>query len=111
MCVGTPMQLLEDGQFSALATGRDGQRQLSLLLTGALNRGDHVLAQGDLAIRVIDAEEAQLITRALDGCEAAQTGGSFHEAFADLINQEPQLPDWLRAAPASPTEIREEAHG
>jgi hydrogenase expression/formation protein HypC len=116
MCIGTPFCLSEAGEFSATGVARHEQRMLSLLLTGPLQAGDWVLAQGDLAIRVIDAREALLIANALEACAAAELGGDFEAGFADLIGREPQLPEWLRqpraTEPQSTGPVPEEAaHG
>jgi hydrogenase expression/formation protein HypC len=116
MCVGTPFQLDADGAFEAPCTGRHERRTLSLLLTGPLPAGAWVLAQGNLAIRAIDAHEALLVAEALDACAAAEVGGDFEAGFADLINRTPTLPDWLKpAGPGAdadnPTGLEETAHG
>jgi hydrogenase expression/formation protein HypC len=115
MCIGTPFCLSEAGAFSANGVSRHEQRTLSLLLTGPLQAGDWVLAQGDLAIRQIDASEALLIADALDACAAAELGQDFEAGFADLIDREPQLPEWLRQPVSTDTQpsekAREESHG
>jgi hydrogenase expression/formation protein HypC len=112
MCIGTPLRLLDGGEFEARGAGRDGVRVLSLLLTGALPAGAWVLAQGNLAIRVIDAGEAALINDALAACEAAERGEDFEAGFADLIGREPQLPPWLQARQETTHITKEEiAHG
>lgn len=100
MCIGTPVQLLTSGGYSATALGTDGVRDLSLLLTGPLPAGAWVLAQGDLAIREITEDDADLIEQALAACLAAERGERWEDGFADLINREPELPAHLRATAA-----------
>lgn len=96
MCIGTPMRLVADGEFAALAEGDGETRQLSLLLVGALPAGSWVLAQGGLAMRTLNEDEAAAITAALAACRDVLAGGDGAAGFADLIEREPQLPDWLR---------------
>jgi hydrogenase expression/formation protein HypC len=96
MCVGVPMRIVEGDEISALCAREDGVRRVSMLLIGAQARGTQVLVHIDTAIRVLDAQEAQLIDDALRGLEAALRGESFEALFADLIDREPQLPEHLR---------------
>jgi hydrogenase expression/formation protein HypC len=96
MCVGVPMRIVEGDEVSALCVREDDRRRVSLLLIGAQEPGTQVLVHIDTAIRVLDAQEAQLIDDALRGLEAALRGESFDRAFADLIDREPQLPEHLR---------------
>jgi len=51
----------------------------------------------DTAVRVLDAEEADQIDRALQGLAAAMNGQAFDHLFQDLIDREPELPAHLRA--------------
>lgn len=96
MCLGVPMTVIEGDDVSALCARGDERRRVSVLLVGAQPVGAKVLVHIDSAVRVLDAEEAALIDRALDGLEAALRGEDFENAFADLINREPQLPEHLR---------------
>jgi hydrogenase expression/formation protein HypC len=47
---------------------------------------------------VIDAERAALVNAALDGLQAMSEGGEVNldVYFADLVDREPMLPDFLR---------------
>jgi hydrogenase expression/formation protein HypC len=56
-----------------------------------------LLADGDMTARVLDAEEAEAIDRALEGVAAALDGRAFEHLFQDLIDREPTLPAHLRA--------------
>ncbi len=69
---------------------------MSVLLVGTQPVGAKLLIHIDSAVRVLDDEEAALIDQALAGLEAAMRGEDFENAFADLINREPQLPEHLR---------------
>jgi hydrogenase expression/formation protein HypC len=96
MCLGVPMRIVEGDEMSALCQRGDEQRRVSLLLLGPQEIGTQVLVHIDTAVRVLEAEEAALIDRALDGLAAAMRGEAFDSAFADLIDREPQLPEHLR---------------
>lgn len=96
MCVGVPMRIVEGDEVSALCVRADDSRRISMLLIGAQEPGTQVLVHIDTAIRVLDAQEAQLIDDALRGLDAALRGESFDRMFADLIDREPQLPEHLR---------------
>ncbi len=96
MCLGVPMSIVEGDDISALCQRGAEQRRVSLLLVGAQPVGTQVLVHIDTAVRVLEADEAALIDRALDGLAAAMRGEEFESAFADLVDREPQLPEHLR---------------
>lgn len=96
MCLGVPMRIIEGDEMSALCVRGDEQRRVSLLLVGPQPVGTQVLVHIDTAVRLLEADEAALIDRALDGLAAAMRGEDFESAFADLLNREPQLPEHLR---------------
>lgn len=98
MCVGVPMQVLSVDGIAALAS--DGQREelIDLSLTGPVAPGQWVLTFLGAAREVIDAEEADQITRALGALRAIADGRDMGDAFADLEARGPQLPPHLQAA-------------
>lgn len=96
MCLGIPMQVLENDGTSALCEGRGERRRVSTLLLGDAPPGSWVLVHVDAAIRVIDAEEAALVGDALSALEAAVAGRPTDGFFADLEAREPTLPEHLR---------------
>ncbi|MER2605544.1 MAG: HypC/HybG/HupF family hydrogenase formation chaperone [Siculibacillus sp.] len=96
MCLGIPMFVVEGDDFSALCERGDERRRVSMLLIGAQPIGTRVLVHIDSAIRVLDDAEADLIENALQGVAAALEGRAFDHLFADLVDREPQLPDFLR---------------
>ena len=96
MCLGVPMILVEGDDVTALVERRGEQRRVSMLLVGPQAVGTTLLVHIDTAVRVLDAEEARLIDDALDGLAAAMDGRDFDHLFADLVDREPQLPDFLR---------------
>jgi hydrogenase expression/formation protein HypC len=97
MCLGVPMTVLDDGAFTALCGRGEEVRRVSMLLVGAQPLGTKVLVHIDSAVRVLDADEAEAIDRALEGLAAAMDGRAFDHLFADLIDREPELPEHLRS--------------
>jgi hydrogenase expression/formation protein HypC len=96
MCLGIPMTVLTGGDLSALCKRGGDTRQVSLMLVGPQPDGTRVLVHIDTAVRVLDAEEAETIDRALEGLAAAMDGRAFEHLFQDLIDREPELPAHLR---------------
>jgi hydrogenase expression/formation protein HypC len=100
MCLGIPMTVLAelaDGNLTAVCGRGAETRTVSLLLIGLQPAGTCVLVHIDTAVRVLDAEEAEAINRALEGVAAALDGRAFEHLFQDLIDREPTLPAHLRA--------------
>jgi hydrogenase expression/formation protein HypC len=52
----------------------------------------------DAGREVIDAQRAAMVNAALDGLQAVSEGGEVNLDlfFADLVNREPTLPEFLR---------------
>lgn len=96
MCLGIPMVIVEGDDIQALVERRGEQRRVSMLLVGEQPVGSIVLVHIDSAVRVLDAAEAKLIDDGLDGVAAALEGKPFDHLFADLVDREPQLPEFLR---------------
>ncbi|CCG39669.1 HypC/HybG/HupF family hydrogenase formation chaperone [Magnetospirillum molischianum] len=96
MCIGLPMRVVTGGDFFAECDRRGTIERVSLLLIGPQPAGTPVLVYLGTAVRVLGAEEARLIDDALDGVAAAIEGRPYDHLFADLIDREPELPDFLR---------------
>ncbi|TBW40030.1 HypC/HybG/HupF family hydrogenase formation chaperone [Siculibacillus lacustris] len=96
MCLGIPMVVEEGDDMSASCRRRDEVRRVSTMLIGAQPPGTRVLVHIDTAVRVLEAEEADRIDDALDGLAAALDGRAFDHLFADLVDREPELPEFLR---------------
>jgi hydrogenase expression/formation protein HypC len=96
MCLGIPMTVLTGSESCALCGRGEEFRQVSLMLIGPQAPGTQVLVHIDTAVRVLDAEEAEQIDRALEGLAAALDGRAFEHLFQDLIDREPELPAHLR---------------
>ena len=96
MCMGVPMQVVEAGHGWALCDCRSERRRVDTLLLDEVKPGDWLLVHIDSAVRVIDAEEAQMAGDALLAIQQAAAGLPYEHLLADLINREPQLPPHLR---------------
>lgn len=86
---------------TAMCQGRNGVERLDTLLIGALEPGQWVLGFLGAAREVIDAERAAQVEDALVALESILHGAGssdelIHAAFADLIDREPQLPEFLQ---------------
>ncbi|MBH5396562.1 HypC/HybG/HupF family hydrogenase formation chaperone [Bradyrhizobium sp. CNPSo 4010] len=96
MCLGLPMTILETDSITALCEYGDEQRRVSVMLLSDAVVGAKVLVHIDSAVRLLDENEARLISEALDALEASLNGQDCDRFFADLIGHEPQLPEHLR---------------
>ncbi len=98
MCVGVPMQIKSVDGIAAMASDGKTVEMIDLSLTGPLEPGTWVLTFLGTAREVISADEADKITKALDGLRSLMEGGDLGDAFADLDARAPQLPPHLQAA-------------
>ncbi|WP_342709636.1 MULTISPECIES: HypC/HybG/HupF family hydrogenase formation chaperone [unclassified Bradyrhizobium] len=96
MCLGLPMTIVETDGITALCEHGNEQRRVSVMLLSDASLGAKVLVHIDTAVRLLDEDEARLISQALDGLEAGLNGQDCDRFFADLIGHEPQLPEHLR---------------
>jgi len=104
MCIGIPMRVIESFPGYALCETNDGsQRRIDTLLLGEQPAGTWLLTFLDTAREVLTTENAAQITAALQAVELAMQGeANIDHLFQDLIDREPQLPDFLRAANGKP---------
>ena len=102
MCIGIPMQVMEVGFGRALCRGTNGdERWIDTLLVGDPAPGSWLLVFIDAAREVIDEARAMQVRDALLAVDMAMRGETqVDHLFADLINREPQLPDFLKPAKA-----------
>lgn len=101
MCLGIPMQVISAEGHAAVCRGRNGLERIDTLMTGPLVAGQWVLTSLGAAREIIDAERAAQVESALTALDAVLSGGGDVKAlvdhhFADLVNREPQLPEFLR---------------
>lgn len=103
MCLAIPMQVLHMEGSMAVCESKNGIERLDTLLTGPLAPGQWVLGFLGAAREVIDAERAGQVAGALQALQSLLQGDGSADAliragFADLVEREPQLPDFLRPA-------------
>lgn len=94
------MQVIEPGEGRALCRrrGDDELQQVDMLLVGDLPKGSWVLVFLGAAREVLDELSANQISDALSALDIAMHGGGqVDHLFADLVDREPQLPDFLQA--------------
>lgn len=96
MCLGIPMQIKSISSYNAVCVA-DGDCVTvnTALVDGTLELGSWLLVHQTRAIRILTAEDAAAITRALRAVLAASNGESFEQYFTDLIDREPPLPAHL----------------
>lgn len=104
MCLAIPLNVIRMEGTTALCQGRNGIERIDTLITGPLQPGQWILSFLGAAREVVDAERAAQVEDALTALESILNGtGSvdamIHAGFADLIDREPQLPEFLRPAP------------
>jgi hydrogenase expression/formation protein HypC len=92
------MQVIEVHENSALCAGRNGRQLINTMLLEQVEVGQWLLTFLDAGREVIDAERAALVDAALDGLQAVAAGEEINLDifFADLVNREPTLPEFLR---------------
>jgi hydrogenase expression/formation protein HypC len=95
------MQVIEVHENTALCEGRNGQMLINTMLLEKVEIGQWLLTFLDAGREVIDAERAALVNAALDGLQAVSAGGEvdLDMFFADLVNREPTLPEFLTQKP------------
>jgi len=101
MCIGIPMQVVEpEGAGGAWCVGRDGRQLVDMRLVGPQAPGTWILAFVGAAREVMTPEAAARTDAAIDALAAVLRGdpARIDDAFADLVNREPRLPDHLRPA-------------
>ncbi len=97
MCIGIPMQVMEVEPGHAWCEGMGQRRQVDTSLIGEQLVGTWVLVFLDHAREVLDDEQARRIGNALRAVAAVMQGESIDCLFDDLMEGEPQLPDFLRS--------------
>lgn len=99
MCLGIPMQVVEPGAIRALCRARDGDHEIDMSLVGEIPEGAWIMVFLGAAREVISEETARRSADAIEALEMAMRGeSSFDHLFADLIDREPELPEFLRPA-------------
>ena len=74
MCIGVPVQVVDGSELAALCRGRNGDKQVTMLLVGEQPAGTWVLNFLGWAREVISAQDADHINMALDGLGEIMNG-------------------------------------
>lgn len=74
MCIGIPLQIIEQREYTALCRGRNGEQEVNTLIIGPQPPGTWVLNFLGSAREVITEEDAQKILKGLDAVEAVMRG-------------------------------------
>ncbi|MCB1867769.1 MAG: HypC/HybG/HupF family hydrogenase formation chaperone [Gammaproteobacteria bacterium] len=89
MCIGIPMKIVEQREFTALCRGRGGETVVDTLLIGPQPEGTWIITFLGSAREVISADEANRISDALELVEAVMSsrdGVDLNAPFADLLD-------------------------
>lgn len=91
------MQIVEYRGTSAFCEGCGEKRWVDTMLTGQLPVGSWVLVFQNAAREQLSPEQARTIGQALEAVQATLQGDAdIDHLFADLVDREPQLPEFLR---------------
>ncbi len=97
MCVGIPMKVVQVFEGSALCQHKNETQTIDTLLVGNPKVGEWVLTFLGCAREIISEERAEQIQDALLALELAMSGNhDIDHLFQDLVDREPQLPDFLQ---------------
>jgi hydrogenase expression/formation protein HypC len=99
MCIGIPMLVQESGiGYAQCINPASGEiKQVDTLLVGDQAAGSWLLVFLGSAREVLDEQTASQISDALKAVELAMQGEEqLDHLFADLIDREPVLPEFLR---------------
>lgn len=97
MCIGIPMQVIENGVFDALC--RDGERRVRVdtTLVGNPAPGSWLLVFLGAAREQLDEPTALAMRDAVDAVSQIMAGDDHIEhLFDDLIDREPPVPEHLQ---------------
>lgn len=103
MCIGIPMQVIEQGPFLARCRARDGDHMVDMSLVGSVPEGGWVMTFLGAAREVIDAATAARSADAIEALARVMSGDTdIDHLFSDLINREPSLTDFLQSPDSTP---------
>jgi len=91
------MQIVETGSGSAVCAYRGQLSRVDMMLVGDQPEGTWILVFLDTAREVISIDKAKQISDALEAMRLAMQGQTdIDHLFADLVDREPELPEFLR---------------
>jgi hydrogenase expression/formation protein HypC len=98
MCIGIPMQVVEQYDESACCIYRGQESLVDMMLVGPQPVGAWLLVFLDTAREVLSEQNALQIADALEAMRLAMQGDSrIDHLFPDLVDREPQLPEFLKS--------------
>jgi len=98
MCIGLPMQVVEQHGESAHCIYRGQESLVDTMLVGPQPVGAWLLVFLDTAREVISEQKARQIADALEAMRLAMQGDNrIDHLFADLVGREPTLPEFLKS--------------
>jgi len=98
MCIGIPMQIIERRGEFAHCVYRNQESLIDMMLVGQQPVGSWILTSLDTARETISEQRAKQITDALEAMSLAMQGETdIDHLFADLVDREPTLPEFLRS--------------
>ncbi len=98
MCIGIPMQIVEQYDESARCIYRGQESLVDMMLVGSQPVGTWLLVFLDTAREVISEQKARQIADALEAMRLAMQGDNrIDHLFPDLVDREPQLPEFLKS--------------
>lgn len=99
MCLARPMLVVETDGAWAWCDDRGQRVQVDVRLVEAAPAGSWLLVFHGTARDVVDAARAADVANALEAVEASLRGEvDVARYFSDLVDREPQLPEFLRPA-------------
>lgn len=98
MCLGVPMKILSCDDLIAVCHNEEEGRSenVDLSLVGSLKPGTWIQVFMGAAREIIEPEQLDQVLLARKAMFAAINGGNIDDCFPDLVNREPQLPDFLK---------------
>lgn len=117
MCIGIPMQVIENGFGFARCEGMGVSREVDTLLVGEQPPGTWLLVFLNSAREVLSEEDAAKITDAVQAVDHVMSGNVstgpladsvIESMFADLVDREPEKPPSLIALEESQRQATKE---
>ena len=98
MCIGVPMRVVESMPGRALCEGMGERCWIDTLLVGDQPEGTWLLTFLNSAREVLNEDDAKKIQQALLALDRVREGETdVGHLFADLVDREPQLPEFLQS--------------
>ena len=98
MCIGVPMEIVAvDGLVAKCRNDEENRfEKVDLSLIGEQSIGTWITVFLGSGREVIEPEDLETVLQAREAMKAALEGRDVDQFFADLVDREPQLPDFLK---------------